>query len=240
MIQITIDNQLIEIAEDRTLLEACRENGIQVPTLCYHPALKPYGACRLCMVELVSEGNDSHLVASCAYPCEEGLVVRTNSEVVKKNRLLTLELLLASAHQTPEIITLAKELGVDKIRYKLPEVDSCILCALCVRACREIVGIEAISLIGRGISKEVSPPFETASSTCIGCGTCVLICPTGRIKLENVYDKKSKHKFSTDYINVLCKLCGDSSAGPQTKQPLAASMEHMSEPSLERSVNSIR
>ena len=78
----------------------------------------------------------------------------------------------------------AKELGVDKIRYKLQEVDSCILCALCVRACKEIVGVEAISLKGRGMSKEVSPPFEVASSTCIGCGTCVLICPTGCIKLE--------------------------------------------------------
>ena len=240
MIQLTIDNQLVEISEDRTLLEACRENGIQVPTLCHHPALKPYGACRLCMVELVFEGNDSHLVASCAYPCEDGLVVRANSEVVTKNRRLTLELLLASAYQTPEIISLAKELGVDKIRYKLPEADSCILCALCVRACKEVVGIEAISLIGRGISKKVSPPFETASSTCIGCGTCVLICPTGRIKLEDVYDKKSQHKFSSDYEYVLCKLCGDASAGPQTKQPLAGSLEHMSVPSLESSVNSTR
>lgn len=240
MNHLTIDNQPIEIAKGRTLLEACRENGIQVPTLCFHPALKPYGACRLCMVELVFEENDSQLVASCAYPCEDGLVVRTNSEAVKKNRRLTLELLLASAYQTPEIIALARELGVDQIRYKLPEVDSCILCALCVRACKEIVGVEAISLTGRGMSKEVSPPFEVASSTCIGCGTCVLICPTGCIKLDDVYGKRSEHRFSSDYEFRLCRICGDSSAGPQSNQPLADSLEILSESSLESSANGNR
>ena len=240
MIQLTIDNQPIEITEGRTLLEACRENGIQVPTLCYHPALRPYGACRLCMVELVFGENDSRLVASCAYPCEDGLVVRTNSEAVKKNRRLTLELLLASAYQTPEIIALAKELGVDKIRYKLQEVDACILCALCVRACKEIVGVEAISMTGRGMSKEVSPPFELASSTCIGCGTCVLICPTGCIKLDDVYGKRNEHRFSSDYEFRLCRICGDSSAGPQSNQPLADSLEILSESSLESSGNGNR
>jgi len=235
MIELTIDNKPIEIAEGRTLLEACRENGIHVPTLCYHPALKPYGACRLCVVELVFKDAEACLVPACTYPCKDGLAVRTNSKAVKKNRRLTLELLLASAYETPEIFTLAEELGVEEIRFKLHQADSCILCGLCVRACSEIVGKEAISITGRGMSKEVSPPFKVASSTCIGCGTCVLICPTGIINLEDVYSRRIEHVFSSDDEPILCKLCGESSAGPYAIQPPEPPLEILSEDTLKNS-----
>jgi len=186
MIHLTINERSIEIPEGRTLLEACREYGIYVPTLCYHPALKPYGGCRLCMVETSQVGRKPRLVASCVYPCEEGAVVKTNSETAVRSRRMTAELLLGSAYRSQEIQALAEELGVKEARFKMPEDNTCVLCGLCVRACNEIAGISAISLVQRGISKKVTTPFQLASSRCIGCGTCVLICPTEAFKLNEV------------------------------------------------------
>lgn len=186
MIHLTIDDHPIEVSEDRTILEACREHGFPIPTLCYHPALEPYGGCRLCMVEIFRPPRPARLVASCVYPCEEGLEVRTNSQPVQTSRRMTAELLLASAWNSPEIQSLAKELGVHEVRFRLPEEDICVLCGLCVRACREIVGVNAISFIRRGIQKKVSPPFQISSATCIACGTCTIICPTGAIRLGEV------------------------------------------------------
>ncbi len=209
MIRLTIDEQSIEVQEGRTLLEACREHGIHVPTLCYHPALEPYGACRLCIVELEQGTRPPRLVASCVYPCEDGAVVRTNSEAVQRNRRITAELLLASAYEAPEIVALARELGVEEARFKMPEAESCVLCGLCVRACDEIVGVRAISLIHRGMAKKVSTPFEISSSTCIGCGTCVLICPTGRLTLADVTGFRGVHPWDSTYSQQYCRVCDD-------------------------------
>ena len=208
MTHLTIDGKPIEMRQDRTLLEACREHSIHIPTLCYHPALEPYGACRLCMVEIFQPSRPSRLVASCVYPCEEGLVVKTNSDPVQRSRRITAELLLANAYNSPEIQALAEELGVKKVRYRLPEGDDCVLCGLCVRACNEIVGVSAISLTQRGMSKKVSTPFEISSSVCIGCGTCVLICPTGRLCLSDVTGYRSVHITDTEYDRVYHELDG--------------------------------
>ena len=215
MIHLTIDDQPVEVAEDRTLLEACREYNIHVPTLCYHPALEPYGACRLCMVEIQPAGdpNRRRLVAACAYPCEEGTLVQTDTEAVRRSRCLTAEL-LAGSTDAPDILALAEELGVTEVRYRLPDADACMLCGLCVRACREIVGVSAISLIRRGIAKRVSPPFEIASAACIGCGTCVLICPTGALRLSDVTGFRSAHSSDSDYNRVYCRVCGDADLSP--------------------------
>jgi len=173
------------------------------------------------MVEIRKEGQSSRLVASCAYPCEEGLFVRTNSVAVQRNRRIVAELLLASGYDTPEIVALALELGVKEARYKVPQADSCIICGLCVRACKEIVGISAISLINRGINKKVSPPFEVTSPTCIGCGTCVLICPTGYIKLRDVFGSDSIHRYSSDYDRAQCRICSDMNMSSKFNQLIA-------------------
>jgi len=222
LIHLTIDDRPIEVPEGRSLLEACRENGIAIPTLCYHPALEPYGACRLCVVELSQAGRKPRLVASCVYPCEEGAVVSTNSEMVQRSRRITAELILAGSYDTPEVLALGKELGVTEIRFKLPEENACVLCGLCVRACSEIVGVSAISVIQRGISKKVSTPFQVKSSRCIGCGTCVLICPTGAFKFESVtgfqYVSPSQSSYRLGYY----RLGGELDLHPTYEQDITA------------------
>jgi NADH dehydrogenase/NADH:ubiquinone oxidoreductase subunit G len=225
MIHLTIDDKSIEIPKDRTLLDACREHGIHVPTLCYHPALEPYGACRLCMVEILRPSQPPRLVASCVYPCEEGLVVQTKSEAVQRNRRITAELLLGSAYNTPEIVALSEELGVREPRYRMPEADGCVLCGLCVRACDEIVGVRAISMIHRGVSKKVSTPFEVSSSTCIGCRTCELICPTGRFNLSDITSFRGLHPWDSTYLSHDCQVCEETEMKPYFVQDVSTHLE---------------
>ncbi len=214
MVHLTINDQPIAVAEGRTLLEACREHGIHVPTLCYHPALEPHGACRLCVVEVSQPPRGSRLLAACTHPCEEGARVKTDSDAVRRSRRLTAELLLAGARHAPEIAALAEELGVTEVRFQMPEADACVLCGLCVRACSEIVGVSAIGLVRRGIARKASPPFEIAASACIGCGTCVLICPTGAIRLSDVSGYRSVHPSDSLYGREYCRVCGDADLTP--------------------------
>lgn len=222
MITLTIDDQLIQVPEGRTLLDACREHGIAIPTLCYHPALEPYGGCRLCMVELEIPGRPPRLVAACVYPCEQGLVVHTHSALAQKSRRMSAELLLAGAGNVPEIQALAAELGVEKVRFRLAEEQACVLCGLCVRACKEIVGVAAISLIERGMARKVSAPFQLASSRCIGCGTCVLICPTGAFRFEEVAGFHNVEPTLEGYRRGYYRASGEIDLRPDFVQDLPA------------------
>lgn len=214
MIRVTIDGQEICTTKSRTILEVARENDIHIPTLCYHEAMEPFAACRLCVVE-VEIGRGRRLVASCAYPCTDGLVVYTHSETVLQSRRVTVELLMASAKDVPVVRQFADELGVHEPRFTMPE-NKCILCGLCVRACKEIVGVGAISVINRGIEKQVSPPFHIASNACIGCGTCVLVCPTGAITLDDINGgAHTVHPWPTDFEAVNCSICGYHHLAPE-------------------------
>jgi NADH dehydrogenase/NADH:ubiquinone oxidoreductase subunit G len=213
MISLTMDDREVHVDEGRTILEAAREQRIPIPTLCYHEALKPFAACRMCVVELENR-RGGQLVPACTYPCEEGLIVHTNSEKVRRSRRMTLELLMASAAHVPLIRTMAEELGVAAPRFTM-EPDDCILCGLCVRACSEIVGVNAISVINRGIEKEVSSPFHVASNLCIGCGTCVLVCPTGALTLADINGgAQMVHPSKSDFEAVDCRVWGSHYLSP--------------------------
>jgi bidirectional [NiFe] hydrogenase diaphorase subunit len=181
-VQFMINDQPIEAEENWTVLETAREYGIHIPTLCYHEAVEASGGCRLCVVE-AKEGNWSKVVISCMYPVKEGITILTESPRVKNVRRWVLEMLLAECPASKEIRALAAEYGVTASRFSInnPE-EQCMLCGLCVRVCREVVGVSAITTVGRGVHKFIGTPFGKASEACVACGSCVTVCPTGAMK----------------------------------------------------------
>ena len=206
MVTLTIDGRELKAKEGATILEVARENGIYIPALCYYESVSPSGACRICLVEIIRDGR-SRLVASCLYPVEEGLVVKTDSERVLTTRKMVVELLLARCPNVKAIQDLAQELGVTETEFRL-EDEECILCGLCVRVCQEVVGVSAISFVSRGTKREVATPFLEPSQTCIGCGSCAYICPTNAIKMEDVGDTRIIHNWKTTFKLQQCKVCG--------------------------------
>jgi NADH dehydrogenase/NADH:ubiquinone oxidoreductase subunit G len=187
-IQIIIDGKMVQVDKGTPVLQAARKAGIAIPTLCYHEALKPYGSCRLCMVEIV-QNKQRRLVTSCNFPTETGMEVFTDTDSVKQVRKHVVELLLARCPEVPMIQTMARRMGIETSKFKMKESKDCILCGLCVRFCEEVVGAAAIGLSNRGTEREVTTPFKAASDTCIGCGSCTYICPTGCI--EMIPDEKT-------------------------------------------------
>jgi glycine cleavage system H lipoate-binding protein/ferredoxin len=182
-VKIKLDEKLVIAKSGQTILEVAKSAGIKIPTFCHNEALSPYGACRICTVE-VEKGGITRLQASCAYPVEEGIAVRTNTERVIKGRKLMIEFLLARCPNVKAIQDLAKEYGIDKPRFTTKNED-CILCGMCVRVCAERLGVGAIGFIGRGVERKVGIPFgEEKSEGCIACGACTYVCPTGAIQME--------------------------------------------------------
>lgn len=203
-IPIIIDGHLVQVDKGATIMSAAKKAGIFIPTLCYHEALKPYGACRLCMVEVI-QNKQRRLVTSCNYPAETGMEVLTDTLKVRQMRRMIVELLLARCPEMPVVQTLARRMGIDTSSFKKREAKECILCGLCVRFCEEVVGVSAIGLSNRGTEREVSTPFKAASDVCIGCGSCTYICPTGCIEMVN--DGTTPGMRSMKMGNLLLKPC---------------------------------
>jgi heterodisulfide reductase subunit A len=184
VVKLTINGHKHEFPEGKKLLECIESIGLKVPTLCHHKALAPYGACRLCLVEVTHLGR-STIQASCTYPAIDNLSVQTDSERVRKARKTMIELQLALCPDSKVIQQIAEEYGVKEIRIRKKNED-CFLCGLCVRICKERMGINAISFTYRGSKRKVGPPFDALSDVCQTCGACAFVCPTERIKLKEV------------------------------------------------------
>ncbi len=207
MINIVINGIALQAEKEATILEVARNQGIEIPTLCYNEALGPEGRCRLCMVE-IKRGNRTRLVTSCLYPVEEGLQVQTATEKVLLVRKTVLELLLARCPDSEKIQELAAQMGVGEPRFKPDEGNwKCILCGLCVKTCEEVVGVSAIGLSLRGSQKKVGTPFSEPTGVCIGCGACHFICPTGAIKMRE--EDGVRHIWGRDFKLQTCKVCGN-------------------------------
>ena len=222
MINLKINGQDVSVPEGYTILDAAREVGIDIPTLCYLKDVNQIGACRMCLVEVKGARG---LQAACVYPVSEGLEIYTNTEKTRSARRQTLELILSNhdrkcltciRNKNCELQNLSEELGVDGIRFdgeNIPhEIDNastsivrdnnkCVLCRRCIAAC-DNQGISIISCVNRGFSTEVATAFENPMSdvACIYCGQCIVSCPVGALyekndipKVQKAIDNPEKH-----------------------------------------------
>jgi bidirectional [NiFe] hydrogenase diaphorase subunit len=204
ILTIKLNGRKRKAGKGQSVLEAARDCGIAIPTLCYHEALEPVGSCRLCVVE-VTAGGRTRTMASCVTPVEDGMAVVTESPRIAEIRRMIMRLLLARCPSIEIIQRMARDLGVKASPFPKDDKD-CYLCGMCVRACAEIVGVGAIGFAYRGSLSEVQPPFGQESNVCIGCGTCTTICPARTFDLNKVFARRSMHKGGQKEIT-RCTVC---------------------------------
>ena len=197
MVNVKINGLETQVEKGTTILEAMRELGFDVPTLCHHPSLKPAGACRVCVVEQ-KQGEWSNLVTACSTPVKDGTEIITNSADAEKARQTVVSLLLSRWPNVPIIKEIAGEIGVSKPlfvdeSYIEAETDACIRCGMCLRMCDEVVGTHSLSWDGRSTDRMVTTPYDEESESCIVCGSCAHVCPTGHIKLIDADGHAMRH-----------------------------------------------
>lgn len=229
-IHLTINRQSVTARSGQTILEAAREAGIDIPTLCYHPALSNWGACRMCLVEV---NNMRGLQTACTCPVAEGMEVETETEQTTEVRKFVLELLFSERNHycmfcqmsgDCELQTAAYRYGLEHFTYarpytKLPvdasrkyfimDQNRCILCSRCIRACSEMVANHTLGIRGRGadsmIMADLDVPF--GASSCVECGTCLQVCPTGAlIDAKSAYGGREKDVTHTQTTCMQCSL----------------------------------
>jgi predicted molibdopterin-dependent oxidoreductase YjgC len=228
-VRLIIDGKEVNTAAGNTILMAARQARIHIPTLCYHPRLPISGACRVCVVEV--EGRPA-LVASCAMPVADGMVVHTKTERVLRARRLVVDLLLASgdhncllcqSNGVCELQELAYELGVESFRFTVDspgypkdtsnamierDLNKCILCGRCVRACNEVQVNEVIDFGYRGGKAKIITAWDLpyGESDCVFCGECVSVCPTGA--LTETQAKFQGRPWEVRKVRTTCVYCG--------------------------------
>jgi len=201
IVTLKIDDKEVKTEEGMTILEAAKQAGVEIPTLCYHEGLDPYGACRICSVEIEKRGR-SRIVAACCYPAEEGLKVITRSPRIDKIRKTIIQLAAVTAGEdvAGEMRALASEYNADlsRFRSRVPmEPIKCILCGLCVRRCIEANWDSAIGFEGRGVNRRVVL-FPEKAGICSTCNYCYVVCPTGRI--SSAYGPDPPFPFIDDVL----------------------------------------
>jgi len=229
-VSATIDGRAVEAPAGATILDACRDAGIEVPTLCYLETLTPVNACRVCVVEV--EGARV-LAPACSRKLEAGMVVRTRSPRVDLSRKLVLELLASSVDLStaPTLEPMMREYGADPARFgpgaatvmQSPKVDNglymrdyskCVLCYKCVEACgTDAQHTFAIAAAGRGFDAHISTEFDVAlpESACVYCGNCIAVCPTGALMATHEYDLREAGEWKPEAQTVAdttCPYCG--------------------------------
>ncbi len=205
---VQIDGKQVSVPEGTSILEAGRQAGIEIPTLCHHPALEPYGVCRVCIVEL-KRGKRTRVVTACNFPIEgDGIEVFTDSERIQRDRRTVIELLLARCFSSPVVREFAARLGVFDTDLEKTEGEECLLCGLCVNVCRDLVGQAAIGFESRGADRKTAVPFGKPNDDCIGCGACVYVCPTGCIKIEDLPGERMIDRWMSLMPFFKCRQCG--------------------------------
>ncbi len=229
LVKLTIDGKEIEVPSGTTVLNAAEQMGIHIPRFCYEEDLSPFGACRLCVVEIEGMRN---LPASCVTTVAPGMVVHTASPAVMEARRTILELLIANHPQ--DCLTCEKmgdcrlaeycyEYGIkktpfdgEKHNYELEDsnpfivrdLNKCILCGKCVRACAEITGKNNLDFAYRGFNTKATTFFDLpfVESDCVFCGNCVSVCPTGALTEKNMQGKVRRWEY--EKVRTTCPFCG--------------------------------
>jgi NADH dehydrogenase/NADH:ubiquinone oxidoreductase subunit G len=214
IVTITINKNQYPAWEGEIFLETSVREHIDIPHLCFEKALEPYGACRLCMVEIVTCGK-TEMTPACTIRIREGLEILTDTPEIIKHRSILFELYLAQAPKSVVIRNMAARYGVVKTRFlkKIVHEDSlggkCILCGLCVRICNEIMGHGAINYINRGPYTIINTPFFEENSVCSGCTACASVCPTHAIEFSDIGNQRIMQSWSETRVRLAeCRECG--------------------------------
>lgn len=225
-INLIINGNELSVKEGSTILQAARENGIFIPTLCDNPKLEPYGGCRLCLVEI--KGMERRPTTACTTPVTEGMIVNTDTDNLYNLRRTVVELLLSDHPNDCMVCERSGDCKLQELAYSFGlrsnrfygerrqyetvdanpfidrQMDKCILCGQCVRVCEEIQGVGAIDVAYRGFKSKICPPYER-DLNCEFCGQCVAVCPTGALS-GKLWSKKGRQGLKE--VDTTCSYCG--------------------------------
>lgn len=229
MLKLNFDGQTVYAQPGMNVLEAALANGIDIPHLCYHPELSVSGGCRLCLVEI--EGRPDP-IPGCGLACEDNMVICTQSERLFAMRREVIDLFVSDhpldcvtcdkagdcllqkyayeygITETSHEKNISRALYQDDNPFFIRDHQYCILCGRCTRVCEEIVGANAIEIVGRGFESHVATPFDgpMIDSTCVFCGSCVQVCPTAA--LMPVSRMGRGREWELERVKSICGYCG--------------------------------